>query len=155
MRLTAHPRLFNTRGLTDDATSGDPIRVLVYAPDSRHTAWIESELSHRSVMVQLGFSVAQVVSALVEDPPPRPQILVADFEHISPGDLFHLHVLREQGWFGRILAIGELPPELCTSLAVEYVIRAPYPRDALRDLVMSTSFVAATAKLPVLSRTRS
>lgn len=154
MRLTAHPRLFNTRGVPgDDATpSGEQIRVLVYAPGSSRTSWIESELAHRSVVVQIGHSVSQVVSALVEDPPPRPQILVADFDEVAPGDLLYLHVLREQGWFGRIIAIGNLPPELCSSLAVECVLSAPFVRDALRDVIASTNFVAATTKLPVLPR---
>jgi hypothetical protein len=156
MRPTAHPRLFNTRGMHEDdaVPAGEQIRVLVYAPGSSRTSWIESELAHRSVLVQLGHSVGQVVSALVEDPPPRPQILVADFDDIAPGDLLHLHVLREQGWFGRIIAIGNLPPELCASLAVECVLGPPFARDALRDVITSTNFVAATTKLPVLSRTR-
>jgi hypothetical protein len=153
MRPTAHPRLFNTRGMHEEP--GEQIRVLVYAPESSRAPWIEAELSHKSVLVQLGHSVGQVVSALVEDPPPRPQILVADFDHIAPGDLLYLHVLREQGWFGRIIAIGDLPRELCTSLAVECVLGPPLLCDALRDVILSTTFVAATTKLPVLSRTRS
>jgi hypothetical protein len=132
---------------------GEQIRVLVYAPGSRRAAWIESELVHKAIVVQIGYSVAQVVSALVEDPPPRPQILVAEFDDIPPGDLLHLHVLREQGWFGRIIALGDLPHELCSSLMVECVIDMPL-RDALRDVVTSSNFVAATAKLPVLSRSR-
>jgi hypothetical protein len=132
---------------------GEQIRVLVFAPGSRRATWIETELAGTSILVQIGYSVSQVVSALVEDPPPRPQILVADFDDISPGDLLHLHVLREQGWFGRIIALGDVPEELCSSLMIECVIATPL-RDALRDVVTSSTFVAATTKMPVLSRGR-
>lgn len=151
MALTVHPRLFNTRGTPEDrSTAGAQIRVLVYAPAQHRASWVEQELAHRSVMVQLGHSVAQVVSALTEDPPPRPQILVADFDDMPAGDLLHLHVLREQGWFGRIIALGELPPELRSSLGVECVLGAPLVRGVLRDVIIDSAFVAATTRMPVL-----
>jgi hypothetical protein len=101
-------------------------------------------------MVQIGFSVAQVVSALVEDPPPRPQILVADFDDMSAGELMHLHVLREQGWFGRIIALGGVPPALRSSLAIERVLAVPRARHALRDAITNAGFLAATTKLPII-----
>jgi hypothetical protein len=124
------------------------IRVLVYAP--KRAAALEAELADKSVIIQIGFSVAQVVSALVEDPPPRPQILIADFDEMGPGEIMHLHVLREQGWFGRIIAIGDLPAALRSSLAVERVITAPFTRDVLRDVIRSAGFSGPTTKLPVL-----
>ncbi len=126
------------------------VRVLVYARQPSRAAWVESELQHRTVMVQLGFSVAQVVSALVEDPPPRPQILVADFDDMSAGELLHLQVLREQGWFGRIIALGDVPHELCTSLGIDHVIGLPYPRDALRTVIPETLGPQPTTKMPAL-----
>jgi hypothetical protein len=101
------------------------------------------------VIIQIGFSVAQVVSAL-EDPPPRPQILIADFDEMGPGEIMHLHVLREQGWFGRIIAICDLPSALRSSLAVERVVTTPFTRDVLRDVLRSAGFASPTTKLPVL-----
>ena len=149
MALTVHPRLFNTRGMLEDRTpAGEQIRVLVYAPS--RAAWIEGELAHKQVLLQLGHSVAQVVSALTEDPPPRPQILVADFDDVSPVEVLHLHVLREQGWFGRIIALGNVPGELRSSLGVDCVFSGQPPRGALRDAVTDTNFVAATTRMPVL-----
>ena len=124
--------------------------MLVYAPASTRSAWIEHELSHTAVIVQIAFSIEHVVSALVEDPPPRPQILVADFDEIEAGELMHLHVLREQGWFGRIIALGSLPPSLRSSLAIERVLGAPFVRDALREVITLTGFVAPTTRLPIL-----
>ena len=123
--------------------------MLVYAPSPSRATWVETELEHKEVMVQIGFSIEHVVSALVEDPPPRPQILVADFDDMNPGEVMHLHVLREQGWFGRIIALGSLPPALRTSLGIECVIDAPFVRDSLRDAITSDGFVNQTTKLPI------
>jgi hypothetical protein len=119
-------------------------------PPPPRGGWVETELQHDQVMTQIAFSIAHVVSALVEDPPPRPQILVADFDELDPGEILHLHVLRERGWFGRIIALGSLPPALRTSLAVECVIDAPLVPDTLRTAITSNGFAAQTTKLPVL-----
>ena len=144
-----HPRL-HTRGGTDRASDGTLIRVLVYAPSPTRASWVEAELQDKTVMVQIGFSVDHVVSALTEDPPPRPQILVADFDDIAPVEVMHLHALREQGWFGRIIALGTVAPALRTSLAIEHVLGAPYVRDALRGVITNAGFLTQTTKLPVL-----
>ncbi len=149
MGKPVHPRL-QIRGTEDPISAGAVVRVLVYAPSPARATWIDTELADRSVMVQIGFSVEQVVSALVEDPPPRPQILVADFDDIGPGELMHLHVLREQGWFGRIIALGSVPAALRSSLAIERVLGVPLARHALRDVITSTDFLASTTKLPIL-----
>ena len=114
---TIHPRLHNRTVPEGPVSPGDVVRVLVYAP--ARAAALETELADKTVLVQIGFSIAQVVSALIEDPPPRPQILIADFDDMSPGEIMHLHVLREQGWFGRIIALGNLPPSLRSSRSEE------------------------------------
>jgi hypothetical protein len=148
MGTNAHPRLHaRSCGLTEPLV----VRVLVYARQAPRASWVESELQHRSVMVQLAFSVAQLVSALVEDPPPRPQILVADFDDMNAGELLHLQVLREQGWFGRIIALGDVPPEMCISLGIERVIGAPFPRDALRGVIAESPVgPQPTTRIPAL-----
>lgn len=144
-----HPRL-QSRGAERVAADGELVRVLVYAPSPPRASWIETELADRSVMMQIGYSVEHVVSALVEDPPPRPQVLIADFDDIAALDVMRLHVLREQGWFGRIIAIGSVPSALRLSLAIEHVLSAPLVRDALRDLMASLSFNTETTRLPIL-----
>jgi hypothetical protein len=148
MARPVHPRIL--RGSEPSVASGELVRVLVYAPSEVRAAWVEAELVNGSVMVQIGFSVEHVVSALVEDPPPRPQILVADFDDMNAGELMHLHVLREQGWFGRIIALGDIPAALRSSLAIERVLGAPLVRDTLRDVITDTNFVAPTTRLPIL-----
>lgn len=143
-----HPRLHTRGGAERSETS--LLRVLVYAPSPARASWIEAELQDKSVLVQIGFSVEHVVSALVEDPPPRPQILIADFDDIGPAEALHLHALRDQGWFGRIIALGAVPSALCRSLAIERVLPPPLTRHALREVVTDAGFLNATTKLPVL-----
>ena len=145
---TIHPRLHSRTVQEEPLSPGDVVRVLVYAP--KRAAALEAAIADKTVLVQLGFSVDQVVSALIEDPPPRPQILIADFDDMGPGEIMHLHVLREQGWFGRIIALGELPQALCTSLGVERIVSVPLARDALRDVIRTAGFGGPTTKLPVL-----
>ncbi len=144
-----HPRI-HTR-----VFAGEPgstlVRVLVHAQSPTRATWIEAELNHRSVIVQLGFSIAQVLSALIEDPPPRPQTLVADFDELEAGAVMDLHMLREQGWFGRVIALGHVSPSLRMSLMIDQVIGAPFARGTLRQLITPAAVpVAATAKMPVL-----
>src|SRR5262245_4751577 len=150
MASPAHPRLHSRGALERSESEGGLIRVLIYAKSQARAAWIEAELQDRSVIVQIGFSVDQVVSALVEDPPPRPQVLVADFDAMNPGEILHLHLLRDHGWFGRIIALGDVPPALRSSLSIECVIDTPFVRDALRDMITDTGFGAQTTRLPVL-----
>lgn len=145
---TIHPRLHSRTIREEPVAPGEVVRVLVYAP--RRAAQLETELADRSVLVQIGFSVEQVIAALTEDPPPRPQILIADFDDIKPVEILHLHVLREQGWFGRIIALGDLPDSLRSSLAIDRVVDAPFAREALRDVIRNAGFAGATIRLPVL-----
>lgn len=145
---TIHPRLHSRTVQEEPLSPGDVVRVLVFAP--KRAAALEAALADKTVLVQIGFSVDHVVSALIEDPPPRPQILIADFDDLGAGEIMHLHVLREQGWFGRIIALGDVPPALRASLDVERVVTAPLARDALRDVIRNAGFAGPTTKLPVL-----
>jgi hypothetical protein len=145
MAITVHPRV-HTRAAAD----GPRIRVLVYAPSEVRLSWIEGELTDEPVMMQIGYSVSQVVSALVEDPPPRPQVLVADFDAMNGGEIMHLHVLREQGWFGRIVALGNVPASLRSSLSIDQALRIPSLPGSLRDVIAASTFHSSTTKLPIL-----
>lgn len=145
--MTVHPRVQLREGR---AGSGAVIRVLIYAPLDPARTWIDGELASEPIMVQIGFSVEQTVSALIEDPPPRPQILVADVDAMAGGEILHLHVLREQGWFGRIIALGNVPPALRSSLAIEHTLCPPFVPGSLRDVILSSGFIAPTTKLPIL-----
>ena len=114
--MTVHPRLL-ARPTARIATSDtDAIRALVLAP--AHETWIRAELAGTGLHTRCVASVAEVVSTLVAAPPPRPQILIIDLAAISAGELLHLHSIRDQGWFGNVIAVGRVPLSVRASLGV-------------------------------------
>jgi hypothetical protein len=146
----------------EELASGAPIRCLVFAPEPNRARWVETELTQANpsvlegaeprpkITIQLGRRVRTVVCALVKDPPPRPQVLIVDFDAISAGELFELHAVRHEGWTGRLIGLGDVPPELVTSLEVDHVFTAPFVRDSLLDCVAGTTHAAITALIPVI-----
>lgn len=107
--------------------------MIVYSPIEDRQRWVENELSDGNATIQLARSVAHVVAALVEDPAPRPQLLVIDIDALSAGELFHLHQIRERGWFGAVVALGSVPVSLRVSLGIVRAIGVPFIPDALRQ----------------------
>jgi hypothetical protein len=122
-------------------------RALCYVPDVFHHTWIEAELALLRISVQTARSVDQLVSALVDDPPPRPQILFADLATMTPAELLHLHAIREQGWFGTVFAIGDVSLLLRSSLRVERVLQPPLSRNLLRSALLGTSHAQMTTPI--------
>ncbi|HEU0034450.1 MAG TPA: hypothetical protein VFQ53_27695 [Kofleriaceae bacterium] len=124
----------------------------MYSPLDERTRWIESELARDRVMLQIGRSVEHVVSALTEDPTPRPSVLVIDIDAVSAPELLRLHLVREQGWCGSIIALGKVAPVLRTSLAIDIVLPPPFVEDALRDSIARyrRSAQAQTVRIPVV-----
>ncbi len=134
------------------ATTEPTIRAMIYAPSSGRQGWIESELLRRTdTIVQIGRTVPQVVMALVEDPPPRPQVLIIDFDAIDPGELMYLHTIRERGWCGAIIGLGMVPPSIRRSMNIDRVLNTPFVRDSLREAVGQLGFTAQTTRIPVMS----
>jgi hypothetical protein len=125
----------------------DALRVLVYATDETRLSWVDSELDASGLMVQRGRSIEEIVAALVEDPPPRPQALVADFDTISTPELQLLHAIRQQGWFGTVYGLGKVSMALRRSLQIERVFAAPYPRHGLRAALATVSHDARTMRI--------
>jgi hypothetical protein len=145
---SAHLRARGT--LRNDRGPDDQLRTLIYAPDPDRAAWIESELARTAstVTIQVGRRVRTIISALVKDPPPRPQLLIVDFDALTSGELRELHAIREGGWHGRLIGLGAIPPGLRASLAVDHVLTAPFIRDSLLDRVAGTRHAAETTPMP-------
>jgi len=139
-----------TRGSATDLPPGEKIRTLVFAPDSSRATWIERELTHAAITIQVGRRVRTIVAALVKDPPPRPQVLVVDFDAVSPAELLELYEIRQEGWFGRLIGLGRVPPELCAALGVDHVLAEPLVRDSLLDCVAGTRHAAVTTVCPIM-----
>lgn len=124
------------------------LRALIFAPERTRATWIESELSRAPVTIQVARRVRTVVAALIKDPPPRPQLLIVDFDSISPAELLELHTVRHEGWDGRMIGIGAVPRELCRSLEIDRVIPA-LVRDSLLDCVAGTRHATETVPIPM------
>lgn len=127
--------------------SPESLRVLVYVSDGTRLSWVDGELDTSGLIVQRGRSIAELVAALVEDPPPRPQVLVADFDLMTTSDLQVLHAIRQQGWFGTVFGLGKVSMALRRSLQIERVFAAPLPRRALRAALASLSHDARTMRI--------
>jgi len=133
MTQATHPRT-HARGTRPGSQS---VLAIVYAPCEDRASWIENELFSAGVVIQVGRTIPKLVAALTEDNGHRrPQMLVIDLDGVSAGELMHLHVIREQGWFGSIIALGSVPRELCTSLQIDQVIDEPLAQfGSLRDAI--------------------
>jgi hypothetical protein len=145
--MAGHPNVRSRAPGSADLT----VRVLALAGDAT-LAWIEEELTHETITLQIARSVSHVISALVEDPPPRATILVCDFDALGAADTMQLHQIRERGWFGTIIGLGRVPDPLRVSLAVGTVIAPPYRAGILRSAISGAGIGLATTKIPTLDR---
>ena len=144
-----HPNIL-ARGTRTTTRQKDPaVRVIVFALSEQRATWIDSELERCDALVQIARSVEQIIGALVDDPPPRPQVLVVDLDSISPGDLLYMHLIRERGWCGRIIGLGTAPQALRASLGIERMLNTPFVRDSLSDAINEIGFHATTKKIPL------
>jgi hypothetical protein len=124
---------------------------MVYAPGSRREAWITSELKQTDADFDLGRDVREVFAALIDAPLPRPAVLVLDFEHMHPGDILELHVLRERGWCGIVIGVGAVSRPLRTSLGIERVVDPQ--TGSLAGAIGSLGFTDQTMRIPLRVRT--
>ncbi|HEY1816603.1 MAG TPA: hypothetical protein VGG74_29855 [Kofleriaceae bacterium] len=124
------------------------IRAVVYVVDAERGKWVDEELADEPITVQVARSVEQVVSALVDDPPPRAQILVLDVDSIAPIDLLQLHQIRERGWFGAIVALGQVPAALRSSLSIAHVLMPPLRKNSLRNTITRAGIAMPTTRMP-------
>jgi hypothetical protein len=129
---------------------GEQLSALIFAPEATRAEWIEAELSRAptAITIQVGRRVRTVVSALVRDPPPRPHMLIVDFDAVSPAELLELHAIRDEGWGGRLIGLGSVPLDLRASLEVDHVLATPLVRDSLLDCVAGTAYAATTVPIP-------
>lgn len=127
-----------------------PGRALLLTTDPDLERIVEPELAALEIDLQVVRSVAPVIAALIDDPPPRAQLLLADFDALSPGDVVQLHDVRERGWFGAILALGRVPAEFGASLNIRRILPRPLAGDAVRRAVAAIGLVDRTRRISTL-----
>ena len=125
--------------------------LLIYTPDPAIQRWVEEEIADPRITFYVVRKVADLVWALSQDVPPRPQILVADFDALSPAELLELHAVRER-WYGSIIALGTVAPELEDSLKIDFVIAPPFGSEVLRAKIGEVGLDRLTKKMPKLRR---
>jgi hypothetical protein len=124
--------------------------AIAFAPDPGVAAWIEAQVATEKLALQIAASLGEVIHALIEGSPPRPMLLIADFDAIPAGELPRLRTIREHGWFGTIIALGTVPFELRQKLNVQRVLERPFSGDPLRDAVRSIGLLRPTTKMTPL-----
>jgi hypothetical protein len=145
--MASHPHV-RARGA---APTGDgSARAVLLTTDVELESLVEQELVSLEVTLQIARTVRQVIAALIDDPPPRAQILLADFDALTATDIVQLHQVREQGWFGAIVAVGRVPPEFGTSLKLHRIVPRPVAADALRRAVSSAGLNDRTRRISTL-----
>lgn len=144
--MVPHPRVRPTR----DLPRREPgLRILAFAPGSEIEDWIISEISRVDAFVQIERNVENVIAALIEDPPPRPAVVVIDFDKMDAGAMLQLHAIREQGWCGVIIGVGLIPTPLRSSLGIERVLALPATDGDLSKAIEAVGFSAQTVRIPV------
>lgn len=120
---------------------------MVYAPGSTRDVWIADELSRTDADYALARNVTEVFRALIDAPLPRPAVLVVDFDHMHPADILELHMLRERGWCGITIGVGQIPRSLQTSLGIERIVGAEL--GALASTIHNLGFTDQTIRIPL------
>jgi hypothetical protein len=147
MTQPSHPRL-RARGTLPERSK---VLALVYSPCKERAAWIEREVFAARGVIQVGRSIPMLIAALTDESSRRPQILVVDIDGLSPGELMHLHTIRELGWFGTLIALGHVPNDLKISLQIDKVIEAPHAQTGFLTAMLARHQVevgAQTMPLP-------
>ena len=110
-------------------------RVLIYAPDPEVRRWVEHELFAEAVNPHAVESLADVVTTLTLVPPPWPQILIIDADAIGPADLDLLRTIRESGWAGSVISIGEPSNGMQRCLDVDIALPRTFKSEMLRTAI--------------------
>jgi hypothetical protein len=110
-------------------------RVLIYAPDPDVRRWVEHELFAEAVNPHVVDGLADVVTTLTLVPPPWPQILILDAAAIGPADLALLSTIRESGWTGSVISIGDPSNGMQRCLGVDVALPRTFKNEMLRTTI--------------------
>lgn len=121
--------------------------ILVFATDPAVIRWVEEEIDDNRTKFYVMRKLPELIWALTQDVPPRPQILVLDVDALNPAELLELYAARER-WYGSIIALGGVDDDVKTSLNIEYVIGRPLGSESLRKAIGQVGLDRPTTKIP-------
>lgn len=108
-------------------------RVLVFARDPAVLRWIDHELFGERVSTTVVSTLTDVVASLTLVPPPWPRYLIIDAQEISPADIRLMAAIREAGWPGVVLAVGDASSAVHQSLGIDVTIPRCFGSEVLRN----------------------
>lgn len=117
-------------------------RVLIYTTDAVLLRSIEHELFGERLTSQVVSSLTDVITNLTLVPPPWPQYLIVDAAAISAADACLLAAIREAGWQGVVIAIGEPSIETRQSLGIDVVLPRSFGTEVLRNALKQAALAA-------------
>jgi hypothetical protein len=120
-------------------------RILVLASDPAVRLWVEHDTFGEPVSVELVDSLADIVTTLTLVPPPWPQFLIIDVDAVSRWDFGLVAAIREAGWAGAVIAVGNPCEELQLALAIDLVLPRTFECERLRNAIKRVRLAAASA----------
>lgn len=111
-------------------------RVLVFARDPAFLRWIDHELFGERLSTTVVSTLADVVASLTLVPPPWPCTLILDGAELTAGDGALLSSIREAGWPGIVIAVGDGCNELVTDVSMPRSLEYELLRNELKRVVL-------------------
>src|SRR5579884_440565 len=122
-------------------------RALILAADPDVRRWIEHELFGESVALQFVSTLAEIVGTLTLVPPPWPRLLVLDMTAVPPAEAPLLRTLRDAGWPGKVIAIGDLTAGTRLRLGIDRVLPRAFKAERLRNAVKGAGSEEPTVRI--------
>ena len=127
-------------------------RVLVYAEDPEVRRFIDHELFAEPVTSEVAHGLAEVIENLTAEAPRRAQILIVDLAVMAAADFRVLAAVRDAGWPGMVIAVGDAPAGLCRTLGIDRVVARALRAETLRNAIANIGLDRPTTKMRRLDR---
>ncbi|HEX5062437.1 MAG TPA: hypothetical protein VFV99_23860 [Kofleriaceae bacterium] len=115
--------------------------------DSEVRRWIEHEMFGERVSVDFVDAVPDILTSLTLVPPPWPQLLIIDLDAIARAEVDQLATIREAGWPGMVIALGDPGVTVQRSLDIDIVVprslKCEQLRNALKELRSNRAALSA------------
>ena len=119
---------------------------MIYARDAALLRSIEHELFGERISSHVVHSLGDVIANLTLVPPPWPHYLIVDAAEISSADVRLLGAIREAGWHGIVIVIGEASAETCQSLGIDVVLPRSFGNEVLRNALKHAALTEQAAR---------